>query len=63
MAASPKPRGFAAMDPAKRKAIASKGGKTAQANGNGRRMTSEEARAAGRIGGQRSRRGPAKPKA
>lgn len=51
------------MDPAKRKAIASKGGKTAQANGNGRRMTSEEARAAGRIGGQRSRRGPAKPKA
>lgn len=62
VAAPPKPRGFAAMDPAKQKAISSKGGKAAQASGRGRRMTREEAREAGRIGGQRSRRGPAKAK-
>ena len=48
---TPKPRGFAAMTPELRRAIASKGGKAAQATGTAHRFTIEEARAAGTKGG------------
>lgn len=44
-------RGFAAMDPAKVAAIASKGGKAAHAAGTAHQFTSEEAREAGKVGG------------
>lgn len=46
-----KPRGFAAMDPAKVKEIASKGGVAAHARGTAHQFTSDEARRAGRLGG------------
>jgi len=46
------PRGFAAMDPAQRKLIASQGGKASHASGRGHCFTPEEARVAGRKGGQ-----------
>jgi general stress protein YciG len=45
-------RGFASMDPAKQKEIASKGGKAAHAKGTAHEFSSEEAREAGRKGGQ-----------
>lgn len=45
-------RGFASMDPEKKREIASKGGKAAHASGNAHEFTSEEAREAGRKGGQ-----------
>ncbi len=52
-------RGFASMDQAKRRAIASKGGKTAHEKGTAHEWTTEEARAAGRKGGMAShRQGP-----
>jgi general stress protein YciG len=44
-------RGFASMDPAKQKEIASRGGKAAHAKGTAHEFTSEEARGAGRKGG------------
>lgn len=44
-------RGFAAMDPAKQKAIARKGGKAAHEKGTAHEFTPDEARAAGRKGG------------
>lgn len=44
-------RGFASMDPAKVRDIASKGGVAAHAKGTAHRFTSEEAREAGRKGG------------
>lgn len=44
-------RGFAAMDPAKQREIASAGGKAAHEHGRAHEWTSEEARAAGRKGG------------
>ncbi len=44
-------RGFASMDPAKQREIASKGGRAAHAKGTAHEFTSEEARAAGRKGG------------
>lgn len=44
-------RGFAAMDPAKQRELASRGGKAAQASGHGHQFTPEEARAAGQRGG------------
>lgn len=47
-----KHRGFAAMDPDKQRAIASKGGKAAHARGTAHRFTSEEARVAGKRGGE-----------
>lgn len=47
-----KPRGFAAMDPEKQREIARKGGKIAHLRGNAHEFTSEEAREAGRKGGQ-----------
>ncbi|GAB3237960.1 hypothetical protein GCM10027346_30100 [Hymenobacter seoulensis] len=50
-----RPRGFAAMDPATQRRIASEGGRASHESGRGHRFTSEEARAAGRKGGQASR--------
>jgi len=49
------PRGFAAMDPATQRRIASEGGKASHESGRGHQWTAEEARAAGRKGGQVSR--------
>ena len=45
-------RGFASMDPEKQREIASKGGKAAHEKGRAHEFTSEEAREAGRKGGQ-----------
>lgn len=45
-------RGFAAMDPEQRRAIARKGGKAAHAHGTAHEFTSDEAQIAGRKGGQ-----------
>jgi len=47
-------RGFAAMDADKQREIASKGGKAAHEKGTAHEFTPEEARAAGRKGGQAS---------
>lgn len=44
-------KGFASMDPAQQRAIASKGGKSAHAMGRAHVFTSEQAREAGRKGG------------
>lgn len=44
-------RGFASMDRARQREIASKGGKAAHAKGNAHEWTREEAREAGRRGG------------
>jgi uncharacterized protein len=49
-------RGFASMDPAKQREIASKGGKAAHQKGTAHEWTSEEARDAGRKGGIASHR-------
>ncbi len=49
-------RGFAAMDPALVREIASKGGKAAHAAGTAHEFNSEEARQAGRKGGQAAHR-------
>lgn len=48
----PNPRGFASMDKEKQRRIASKGGKAAHELGYAHEFTSEEARAAGRLGGR-----------
>ena len=45
-------RGFAAMSPERQRQIASQGGKAAHQSGNAHEFTSEEARLAGRKGGQ-----------
>lgn len=45
-------QGFATMTPEAQRAIASKGGTAAQARGVGHQWTREDARAAGRKGGQ-----------
>ncbi len=45
-------RGFASMDPARQKEIASKGGRAAHAKGTAHEWSSEEARVAGRKGGE-----------
>lgn len=50
-------RGFAAMDTERQREIASLGGRAAHQSGNAHRFTSEEAREAGRKGGQASRNG------
>lgn len=50
-------RGFASMDPAKQREIASKGGRAAHEKGTAHEFTPEEAAAAGRKGGQASGRG------
>ena len=46
------PRGFAAMDPHQQRAIASAGGRAAHESGHAHEFTSEEARVAGRKGGE-----------
>jgi general stress protein YciG len=45
-------RGFASMDPARQREIASEGGKAAHEKGTAHEFTSEEARRAGTKGGQ-----------
>lgn len=47
-------RGFAAMDPKRQREIAREGGRAAHQSGNAHEFTSEEARIAGRKGGQAS---------
>lgn len=49
-------RGFASMPSEKQRQIASKGGKAAHAKGTAHEFTSEEAREAGRKGGQARQR-------
>lgn len=50
----PKGRGFAAMDEERQRAIASEGGRAAHVQGRAHEFTPEEAREAGRKGGQAS---------
>ena len=50
-------RGFAAMDPEEQREIASKGGRAAHEKGTAHEWTADEARNAGRKGGQVSRGG------
>jgi general stress protein YciG len=50
-------RGFGSMSADKQREIASKGGRAAHLKGTAHQWTSEEARAAGRKGGQISRGG------
>lgn len=50
-------RGFASMSPEKQREIASKGGRAAHQKGTAHEWSSEEARTAGRKGGQVSRGG------
>ena len=45
-------RGFASMDPERQRQIASQGGRAAHAQGTAHEFNSEEARAAGRKGGE-----------
>jgi len=45
-------RGFASMDTSKQREIASKGGKAAHAQGRAHEFTADEARTAGRKGGE-----------
>ena len=45
-------RGFASMDEKKQRKIASKGGKAAHKKGTAHEWTSDEAKTAGRLGGQ-----------
>ncbi|KAF0814014.1 hypothetical protein IGB42_01694 [Andreprevotia sp. IGB-42] len=52
-------RGFAAMDPERRRKIASEGGKASHRNGAGHEFNSAEAREAGRKGGLSRHRGKA----
>ena len=51
------PRGFAAMDPRAQRVIAAKGGRAAHQKGTAHEFTREEARIAGRKGGEASRSG------
>ena len=50
-------RGFASMSPEKQREIASKGGRAAHEKGTAHEWTADEARTAGRKGGQVSRGG------
>ena len=50
---TPKARGFAAMDLERQREIARKGGKAAHERGTAHEFTTDEARAAGRKGGER----------
>jgi len=49
-------RGFALLDPEKHRELASKGGKAVHAKGKGHAFTSEEARIAGKKGGEATSR-------
>jgi general stress protein YciG len=53
-------RGFASMDSEKQRSIASLGGRAAHRLGTAHEFSSEEAREAGRKGGEASHRGSAK---
>lgn len=55
-AASKRATGFALMTPERRRELASRGGKKAQADGSAHQWTSSEARDAGRKGGPLSGR-------
>ena len=55
MGQSKSKRGFAAMDRERQREIAREGGRAAHKQGVAHRWTSEEAREAGRKGGERSR--------
>ena len=55
-------RGFAAMDPARQREIASLGGRAAHQSGHAHEFTSEEARAAGRKRHQRTGTGATEAK-
>jgi general stress protein YciG len=48
----PRKRGFAAMDPEARRAISKRGGEASHESGRGHEFNSEEAREAGRLGGE-----------
>ncbi len=48
----PRGRGFASMDAAKQRSIASRGGRAAHEQGTAHEFSSDEARAAGRKGGE-----------
>lgn len=50
-------RGFGSMDPKRQRELASMGGKAAHRKGTAHEWTSEEAKAAGRKGGLKSRGG------
>jgi general stress protein YciG len=50
--ADSRPRGFASMDPARQRQIASQGGRAAHQQGTAHEFDSEEARVAGRKGGE-----------
>ncbi|MGB9619973.1 MAG: KGG domain-containing protein [Armatimonadota bacterium] len=50
-------RGFASMDPEKQRDIARMGGRAAHARGTAHKWTGEEARVAGRKGGEASHGG------
>ncbi len=52
--AGPARRGFAGMDPARQREIASLGGRAAHVSGNAHQFTSEEAREAGRKSHRKS---------
>ena len=54
-------RGFAGMDAEKQRQISAKGGRASHQKGTGHEFTSEEAREAGRKGGQASRGRRAQP--
>lgn len=56
-----KDRGFASMDKAKQREIATRGGKAAHVKGTAHEWTREEAVEAGRKGGQVSRGGKGRP--
>ncbi len=57
MVQSKERRGFASMSPEKQREIASKGGRAAHDKGTAHEWTADEARTAGRKGGQVSRGG------
>jgi general stress protein YciG len=54
-------RGFASMSAEKQREIASKGGRAAHQKGSAHEWTADEARSAGRKGGQVSRGGRGRP--
>jgi len=56
-----KDRGFASMDPARQRGIASEGGRAAHRKGVAHRWSSTEAREAGRKGGLAKRRKRSEP--
>lgn len=55
-----RPRGFAAIDPARQREIARLGGQRAHEKGTAHQWTSDEAKEAGRKGGHASRGGRGK---